>query len=197
MYGWMIFPPGLPIRLGVWIMLAEMIREAQNGNEQCMLEMIDKFKRLLSRYARLLRYEDAINDMTLELILLLKQMNIFIFIGKGDGAVVNYIGQAVSHIYIKLSKRHAHRSMEVLLEDLSEEQRYCVKGAMAVPDSELLDFMARLPDGVLTAAERDILIQEFYWGLSSAEIAHMRSVSSQSVNQTKNTALKKLHAIFA
>ena len=179
-------------------MLVEIIMGAQNGNEQCMLEMIRRFKRLLSRYARLLGYEDAINDLTLEFIILLKQMDLSIFVNKGDGAVVNYIRQAIKHIYIKLSKRHAlSQSREIQMEDLSEKQRYCIECIITEPDSELLNFMSLLPNDILTSVEQDILIQEFYWNLSSAEIAKMRSVSRQSINQAKNRALKKLRAIIS
>lgn len=176
-------------------MLAEKIAQAQAGNEQSMLEMIDRFKHLLGRYARLLRYEDAQNEMTLEFILLMKRIDTSIFKGKGDGAVVNYIVQAVKHIYIRLSKQYdILRTKELLMDDLSDEQRYYLEGCMVSPDDELLDFMTLLSAAALTSTERNVLIMEFYYGLSSADIAKGQAKSRQSVNQVKKKALKKLYA---
>ncbi len=53
-------------------MLAETICKAQKGDEKSTLELLTLFNRLMTRYAYLLEYEDAINDLTLDFIALLK-----------------------------------------------------------------------------------------------------------------------------
>lgn len=85
-------------------MLAETICKAQKGDEKSTLELLTLFNRLMTRYAYLLEYEDAINDLTLDFIALLKQINTTIFEGKSDGVVVNYIAQSIRYSYIRLSK---------------------------------------------------------------------------------------------
>lgn len=56
-------------------MLAETICKAQKGDEKSTLELLTLFNRLMTRYAYLLEYEDAINDLTLDFIALLKQIS--------------------------------------------------------------------------------------------------------------------------
>ena len=63
-------------------MLAETICKAQKGDEKSTLELLTLFNRLMTRYAYLLEYEDAINDLTLDFIALLKQINTTIFLYK-------------------------------------------------------------------------------------------------------------------
>jgi len=84
-------------------MLVETICKAQKGDEKSVLEMIAQFECLLTRYAHLLKYEDALNDLTLDFIVLLKQVNTSIFAGKSDGVVVNYIAQTIKHSYMLYS----------------------------------------------------------------------------------------------
>lgn len=176
-------------------MLVEKIRNAQNGNEIYMLEMIEQFNPLLRKYAYHLNYEDAINDMTVKFIVLLRGMNLSIFEGKGDGAIVNYIVRSMEHAYIKLSEHHTRlKAGEVLIGDLGETQQYYMSTLKAPMDDNLSIFKLLLSSASLTKNEEDVIIKEFYFGLSSAEIAQETRVSRQSVNQVKNRALQKLRA---
>lgn len=132
-------------------MLVETIRKAQKGDEKSVLEMIAQFECLLTRYAHLLKYEDALNDLTLDFIVLLKQVNTSIFAGKSDGVVVNYIAQTIKHSYIRRSKQRAKvNSMETLFEDLSEGQRYHVENTNTCTNDELLGITELLSGKNLT-----------------------------------------------
>jgi len=174
-------------------MLAETICKAQKGDEKSTLELLTLFNRLMTRYAYLLEYEDAINDLTLDFIALLKQINTTIFEGKSDGVVVNYIAQSIRHSYIRLSKQQAKvNSNETLFEDLSEGQRYYVENANTCTNNELLEITELLSGKNLTDSERNVLIWEFCFGMTSAEIARAKSVSRQSINQIKKRAIQKL-----
>lgn len=174
-------------------MLAETICKAQKGDEKSTLELITLFNRLMTRYAYLLEYEDAINDLTLDFIALLKQINTTIFEGKSDGVVVNYIAQSIRHSYIRLSKQQAKvNSNETLFENLSEGQRYYVENANTCTNNELLGITELLSGKNLTDSERNVLIWEFCFGMTSAEIARAKSVSRQSINQIKKRAIQKL-----
>lgn len=49
-------------------MLLDTIRYAKNGNSEAMLELIKRFDRVIRKYARLLKYEDAYEDIVVEFI---------------------------------------------------------------------------------------------------------------------------------
>lgn len=124
---------------------------------------------------------------------ILRQQNTTIFEGKSDGVVVNYIAQSIRHSYIRLSKQQAKvNSNETLFEDLSEGQRYYVENANTCTNNELLEITELLSGKNLTDSERNVLIWEFCFGMTSAEIARAKSVSRQSINQIKKRAIQKL-----
>ena len=49
-------------------MLLDTIRYAKNGSSEAMLELINRFDRVIRKYARLLKYEDAYEDIVVEFI---------------------------------------------------------------------------------------------------------------------------------
>lgn len=175
-------------------MLAEQINMVQNGNNDELVALIEKFDRLLKKYARLLRYEDALNDLQLDFIVLIKNIRLERLQYCNDGVLVNYIVRAVKNSYISHSKRAgAVDHTEIGFSDLSEEQMYMVEGQNSVSGTDdFQELMAHIPRGTLTDRETLIIIREFYMGMSSAEISNDLKVSRQSINQTKQKALKKL-----
>ena len=56
--------------LGAICMLLDVVLQAQTGNENAMLELINRFYKLLVKYAKQLTYEreDAISDLQLDFI---------------------------------------------------------------------------------------------------------------------------------
>ena len=100
-------------------MLKDLIEKLPN-TDAC-LELIETFDKLLRKYARLLRFEDAYEELRLffiELILQLKNKEIC---DDNDGYIVSYISKAVRNQYIALSKRRRMKT-EIVLSDISEEQ---------------------------------------------------------------------------
>ena len=83
-------------------------------------------------------------------------------------------------------------SNETLFENLSEGQRYYVENANTCTNNELLEITELLSGKNLTDSERNVLIWEFCFGMTSAEIARAKSVSRQSINQIKKRAIQKL-----
>ena len=178
-------------------MFANLITMAQAGSDEAMMKLMERFERLLKKYARLLRYEDALSDLTLEFIRLIRAIRLERLASNNDGALVNYIVQAVKHSYYKLVKQAVEVSyQETCFTDLSEEQLHKVDAQNATDDTdEWFEFLSHFPAGVLTERAQSILTKEFYFGMSSAEIAEQEGVSRQSVNQIKQRALKKLGTI--
>ncbi|MGJ0683435.1 RNA polymerase sigma factor [Flavonifractor plautii] len=174
-------------------MLLDTIRYAKNGSSEAMLELINRFDRVIRKYARLLKYEDAYEDIVVEFIAFIHKFPIDSIIQKHDGAIVNYICTALRNKYIELSKYHsAISSHEIPINDLSDEQKYIIDNSMVEPPNELIDLMAYLSDNTLTAYQQRIIFLHFYHGLSIAEIAQREGVSRQNINKAKRSALDKL-----
>ena len=159
-------------------MLLDTIKCAKLQDHDAMMEIIERFDRLLRKYARLLRYEDAYEDLVVELIDFIQKF-------QPDHLTQNK--------YIALSKRQsAIRTLEVPVGDLSEEQQHMVERSMTAPANELLDLTAYLSDKILTPQQQKIIMLHYYEQLPIAEIAAGQGVSRQNVNKAKRTALAKL-----
>lgn len=90
-------------------------------DEDACLELLSRFDKLLKKYANMLGYDDAFEELRLfflELIYTLPSRSVS---DKGDGCIVKYISNAVRNHYIYLSKQHGE--LPVLLSEVSEEQR--------------------------------------------------------------------------
>ncbi len=166
-------------------MVDELIQ--QLPEEHTFLVLLERFERLLQKYARILAYEDAYEDLRLffiELVLSMKNKEI---INKTEGEIINYIGVAIKNHYIAISKsRKANR--EICFSDLSEEQMTIIEDIAAEDNpTDISDYFPHVQ--ILTNFERTVLYMIYVEGYSSAEIAKMNHVSRQYVNKVK------LHAI--
>ncbi|WP_195279785.1 sigma-70 family RNA polymerase sigma factor [Clostridium sp. J1101437_171009_A5] len=174
-------------------MLLELIERAKNNDNDAMLELINRFDRVIRKYARLLKYEDAYEDVVMEFIAFIRKFQIENIKKKHDGAIVNYVCTTLRNTYIELSKRHsAINSHEMPISDLSDEQKYMVENSIVEAPNERIDLIAYLSDNILTAYQQRIILLHFYHRLSIEEIAHREGVSRQNVNKAKKAALDKL-----
>ena len=80
-------------------MLVDKIREAQQGNQDAMLYLIQKYMPLLNRYSKKLHQEDAYSELTLAFIELIHHIRIDRLISGSDGAITNYIAASVKNAY--------------------------------------------------------------------------------------------------
>ena len=72
-------------------MLFKLIERAQKNDKLAMLEMIERFKPLLKKYAAKLKYEDAYDDILLYFIERIKNFNLEKQICRNDEAVASYM----------------------------------------------------------------------------------------------------------
>lgn len=173
-------------------MLNELIK--QIPDESALLELLKRFDNLLKKYARLLKYEDAYEDMRLFLIELLYRMKENEFGAKNDGYIVKYITISVKNRFISISK--TRKTLKIVpFADISDEQMIYVEQFAARDDkNDISVFYPR--NGKLTAREEIILDMYFTKEYTIEEIASYLGISRQAANQAKNRALNKIRNSF-
>lgn len=174
-----------------WIMLCDLICNAQKGDKEAMLELIQKFSPLFRKYARKLNYEDAYEDIILFYMEMIRSVNLERIVSLEDGAVISYINVSIINYYNKRVRQIIRCEKEVALSDLTEEQKYYVEARAAKLNQT--DFFAELGiKSLLSEKEYQIIYQIYEEGYTAAEIARISQQSRQSVNQLKQRALKKI-----
>ncbi len=169
-------------------MVGELIQ--QLPEEQAFLVLLERFERLLQKYARILAYEDAYEDLRLffiELVLSMKNKEI---INKTEGEIINYIGVAIKNHYIAISKsRKANR--KICFSDLSEEQMTIIEDIAAEDDpTDISEYFPYVQ--ILTNYERAVLYLIYVEGYSLAAIAKMNHVTRQYIYKVKHQAIEKI-----
>lgn len=169
-------------------MIIDDIRNSQLGDQQAMLNLVERFTPALKKYARKLETEDAFNDLVLEFLEIILHLDCSSIRQQGDGAMVNYLSRSIYCSYIKL------------LDRLIKNKIPCVSGddvtdAMLYKHHhiEMLDaFPFELPENLLSPREQNAFFGIHVMGYSAAEIARVLGTSRQNINQAKLRAEQKL-----
>ncbi len=158
-------------------------------DENAVLELISTFKHLLRKYALLLDYEDAYDDLQLFFIELLYRMSCSDFKSKPDGVIVSYIATSVRNQYIKLAKM---RSFKVAtFSEIGIGQMSFIEALNSCTiESSIDELFPR--DQQLTSWENEVLTSVFVNGKSSSQIARKYKKTRQAVNQAKIRGLNKI-----
>ena len=170
-------------------MLSNIISEIPS--ESAELEMLQRFERLLKKYARLLGYEDAYSDLVVFFLELLLSDSIKKLEGKPDAVIVNYIDRAVKNEYIKLSKLAKRKY--VPYSELDDQERFAVGTHHTYYQPEPLSWT--IDSKSLTDWEKEVLTMLFVREMSVQEIAALTGKSRQAINQAKLNALAKLRRL--
>lgn len=169
-------------------MLAELIEELPNEN--AYLELLNRYQKLLYKYANLLGYEDAYEDLRLFFLELVYHMHDAPVLKKGEGAVVKYIVMSIKHKYIALSKRRG-QCCESSFSELSDEQIAFIEGVSSEYDEHDITEFFPVNDG-LSEREKTVIRELIVEGYSVCDVAAKHNISRQAVNQMKLRALKKI-----
>lgn len=86
-------------------MIIDDVRSSQKGDQQAVLDLINKFSPALKKYARKLETEDAYYDLQVEFLDLILNLDCSKLRETGDGAMVQYLSQSIYHAYIKLLRQ--------------------------------------------------------------------------------------------
>ncbi|MGN6711050.1 sigma-70 family RNA polymerase sigma factor [Anaerocolumna jejuensis] len=177
-------------------MIIDVIAKIQNGDSNSTLELIEKFNPLLKKYAHMLYYEDAYNDLLADFIELLSCVRIDRIKNKDDGGMTAYIAASMHSSYVKklIKQKQLHRF--IIYSDLSENELHYIDALNATNDTYINNELDLLKN-ILTASEFIIIKMIFYDGYSVTETANANSITRQAVNQMKNRALKKLKLVFS
>lgn len=147
----------------------------------------DEFKNLILFYGRKLKYEDAASELTLFLIELLYDIDLEKFEDDESDFLKRYIAVSIKNKYIALSvaKSKIRDYESAFLEKCCgceqefDDRVYC---------SEIIKNLSDM--------QRTVIVYHFVYGYSIAEIAKRLNITRQSVNKTKNRALKALRREF-
>ncbi len=175
-------------------MIYNLLVKAQQGNQEAMMELINRFQPLLKMYARKLKYDDAYEDCVLFFLELIRKMNLQKINMQNDQGIAAYIKVSVSNFYNKKIRKILVKKQEVTFSDLTQEQRYYIEFKMAKQDEG--DVFTELGiDRMLNAKEKKIVYLVCVKGYTTAEIARICHKSRQTVNQLKKRSLNKLKNI--
>lgn len=176
-------------------MLCDLISEAQDGDKDAMVKLIDRFQPLLKKYAVKLSYEDAYEDAVLFFIEFIKGFNLKSMNSLKDEVIVSYINTSIINFYNKKIQKLIERKKEIVISDLTSEQAYYTEVRSAKEDKT--DILVEWGlEKKLNQNEYRIIYMVYIEGYSVAEIARTSNKSRQAVNQIKRRALKKLKNFF-
>lgn len=169
-------------------MIIDDIRNSQLGNQQAMLNLVERFTPALRKYARKLATEDAFNDLVLELLELILHLDCSSIRQQGDGAMVNYLSRAIYCSYIKLLDRLIKNKIPCVSDnDVTDAMLYQHQHI------EMLNvFPFEIPKDLLSPCEEKAFFGIHIMGYSAAEIARHQGTSRQNINQAKRRAEQKL-----
>lgn len=172
-------------------MLIDVIQEAKQGEQAQMLYLLEKFRPILSKYARKLGTEDAFDEMQLQFIEIITFMNIGKLNNKGDGAVVNYLANSVFHAYTKIVKyKIAQGAPMISIEELTERNMFSIHAVSEPPSHK--DELPSFPPRLLSPKEESILRLVYECGYSAADLAKTLGTTRQNINQIKKHAEDKV-----
>lgn len=170
--------------------LLNKIIEAQNDHEEKLTVLIEDFTPLLKKYASRMNYEDAFADLRLEFIEIILGIDPKRFVSYKEAQMLSYIKISVRNAYIRLSKIKCEREKNsFLVEDIRDEIE------KSQTDNYERIFLYDIKK-YLSDSEFDVIYKHFFCGITIKDIALLKGVSRQAVNQIKNRAINKLSKVF-
>ena len=170
--------------------LLESIIEVQKDRDGKLIDLINRFKPLISKYAYRLGYEDAFWDMQLRFIEIILSLNTNRLEALEYTELLTYICACVHNAYISLSKASCqYKEMFFPVSEIFEQAEEGIY-------DDYKELILSDVKNVLTDSEFDVVFKHFFAGMKIDDIATQKGVSRQAVNQIKNRAIKKLRKAF-
>ena len=169
--------------------LCELILCSKQKDKAALEELINHFTPLIRRFAWLLQYEDAGQDMILAFIEIVQSLPLSLLCSQSqDIYILSYIKKSMQNRYIFLSRQQRRFQMiftaeESVLENIPDER-----------DADGMDEMQTLQTELdkLTPLQKKVLLYRFCYGFSDSELSGVLHVSRQAVCQAKVRGLRTL-----
>ena len=172
--------------------IERLIRAAQQGDSDALLEVVDVFEPAIRKYVRLMNNdEDFESEIVLHLIEVVCSMELSRLSATNDGLLICYVCNALKNKYIYLSKKRRKIAITELATEDEEKFEWQNKqrdNSDCHKSIELEDLLQR----TLTSKERLCIELIVIQGYTAAEVAMYLGVTKQAVNQCKKRALSKL-----
>jgi RNA polymerase sigma factor (sigma-70 family) len=176
-------------------MIFDLIVQAKARNADATMELIKQFNPLLKKYAYKLFYEDAYNDLVVDLIEIIQNIRLERVYSRDEGSLIAYISTSVYNSYLERVKYKKFYDQVGLNSQLSDSEHYFVEIALSTTDTY---FSNELPDlqKYLTITEETVIDMLYFKGYTVKEIARHFGITRQAVNQMKKRALEKLRIVY-
>lgn len=179
-------PPGLIDRIAL----------AQENREGILNQLLQEFLPLNKKYASMLRYEDALSDMQLDFIKLIRNFKVDSFYHREDKYVLGYITKSVYHAYLKHSKSYYdYQKHNCTFSDLSDEDQNLIDKLSFTYDNYSEVELQEIKK-FLTEPQFKLIYHLYFLNQSVEETGQALGISRQAVNKAKNKTLAKLRSVW-
>lgn len=169
-----------------------LIVNCQNHSEGALIDIIDKFKPLLSKYSYKLHYDDAFYDLQLAFIEIVYGLPIDNFSDSPESEpfLVSYICKSLYTRYIQLSKK----KQELERYSMCGEEDLVEYLGFTSSDGTDFDLSEDVRESMkhLSAIQKKIIYGIYFMDYSDAELARHLGITRQAVGKTKHKALNIL-----
>lgn len=170
--------------------LKERIQAYRDGDQGACYEIIEKFTKLITLYARRLKSEDAYQDITVNLLEVLMAVDLQRFDDESN-ALQRYLAICIRHkyVYIAIKKQREDSTRKNLPVD------DCLHSNTLIPFTADRLFLQEAFDRV-TPQQRRVLILHYVYGYTIAEIGKILGVSRQTANGLRQRAIHDLRMAY-
>ncbi len=95
--------------------LYRVLKKAQNGSEEHVIELYYKFLPLIKKYGRKLNYEESESDLTFFLLEYINKTDFDKFRNRNDGEIVNYFKLIFRNKYIDILRKLMNKKIETVI----------------------------------------------------------------------------------
>ena len=162
--------------------LFQLLSYAQNGDIKAIEELYIRFFKLIKKFAKLVKSEEAETDIKIFFLEFIKKINLTKLENKSPGELINYIYTSLQNYTFSLIKQSLKKKIDEC--NIIADQIYYD----SYEKFELTDSLNSLKK--LTKIQKQIILDIYLYNYKISEIAKSFNISRQAVNQNKIKALK-------
>lgn len=170
------------------ILYEQVIKSKSNDNE-ALMEIISRFRPLIRKFSRQLKYDYAETDLIIYLIEIVRNIDLDKLNPKNDQIIVSLIYKSLNNRKIDLFRKYVLNNKEEyeLDPNLTQDKVY---------EENETKIIFRNALNSLSYIQRYIIVEKYFKGYSEAKIADRLNISRQAVNRAKNRALIRLRKLL-